>query len=110
MSTASCSDSTAQNSPVTQGAPIAPPVGGSGPAAAVAAAVPAIGMDRFTAVRRSWRTPTCEMKPLPTKPMDEDDILDAVEHCPGDVLQPPVHLPLMASALSFQWEEEGLYD
>ena len=110
MSTASCSDSTAA-SPTTTVPVGTPPAAADAQAAGQPARqLPGVGLEGFAAVRRAWRTPTQEMKPLPAKPMDEDDILDAVEHCPGDVLQPPVHLPLMASALSFQWEEEGLYD
>jgi hypothetical protein len=69
-----------------------------------------IGRERFLQLRRRWLTPVGTPRPVPPDQLDEDSIIDAVASCPGDVLDPPVHLPYMAEALAIMWEEEGLYN
>jgi hypothetical protein len=80
--------------------------------AAAAPAGPVFGRERFLLLRQKWLTPNPNVtpRPVPADPMDEDDIIDAVTGCPGDVLEPVVHLPYMAEALSMMWEEDGLYN
>uniref|UniRef100_A0A7S1L4W1 Uncharacterized protein n=1 Tax=Neobodo designis TaxID=312471 RepID=A0A7S1L4W1_NEODS len=84
----------------------------SSSAAPPARGAPMFGRERFLLLRQKWLTPNPNVapRPVPPDPMDEDDIIDAVTGCPGDVLDPPVHLPFMAEALSIMWEEDGLYN
>lgn len=71
------------------------------------------GMNMFKAMRQEWRTRTVRggssTAPLSAN-MDPDDILDAIEDTPGDLLDPPVHLPYMLDLLADVWEDGGLYD
>jgi hypothetical protein len=72
------------------------------------------GMNMFKAMRSEWRTRTVRGTGATTAPlstgMDPDDILDAIEDTPGDMLDPPVHLPYMLDLLADVWEDGGLYD
>ena len=72
------------------------------------------GMNMFKAMRSEWRTRTVRGTGATAAPfstgMDPDDILDAIEDTPGDMLDPPVHLPYMLDLLADVWEDGGLYD
>jgi len=72
------------------------------------------GMNMFKAMRSEWRTRTVRGSGASAAPfstgMDPDDILDAIEDTPGDMLDPPVHLPYMLDLLADVWEDGGLYD
>jgi hypothetical protein len=71
---------------------------------------PAYGRERFLLLRQKWLTPMGPPRPVPADQLDEDTIIEAICNCPGDILEPPVHLPYMAEALTIMWEEEGLYN
>lgn len=69
------------------------------------------GMKLFQAMRKEWRTKTEEPPPPFTiDDVDPDDIADAIEDTPGDILEPAVHLPVMLDILIDIWEDSGLYD
>ena len=71
--------------------------------------LPPPGLARFAEVRRRFLTQKLPLKPIPGTPMDAEAIMDAVECCPGDRLDPPVALPFMCEVLVELWEDEGLY-
>ena len=75
----------------------------------VDASLPPPGLARFAEVRRRFLVPKLSLKPIPGTPMDAEAIMDAVEGCPGDRLDPPVALPYMCEVLVEMWEDEGLY-
>eukprot|EP00744_Colponema_vietnamica_P014193 GILI01019879.1.p1 GENE.GILI01019879.1~~GILI01019879.1.p1 ORF type:complete len:169 (+),score=23.85 GILI01019879.1:118-624(+) len=69
------------------------------------------GMNLFQAMRKEWRTKTVNPPPPQSiQDVDPDEIADAIEDTPGDVLEPPVHLPVMLDILIDIWEDSGLYD
>lgn len=69
------------------------------------------GMNLFQAMRREWRTKTVNPPPpMQIQDVDPDEIADAIEETPGDILEPPVHLPVMLDILIDIWEDSGLYD
>jgi hypothetical protein len=71
---------------------------------------PPFGRERFLLLRKKWLTPSGPPRPVPVDQLDEDSIIEAIAECPGELLEPPVHLPFMAEALAVVWEEEGLYN
>jgi hypothetical protein len=70
-----------------------------------------VGKAFFEVVRQQWRQPTEHQVAVASQDdmMDIEDIMDAVSSTPGDLLSPPVPLPLMVEVLIELWEDEGLY-
>jgi hypothetical protein len=66
----------------------------------------------FQSVQAEWRARPVTRQPIPVAmpQMDPEDIIDAIADTPGEVLDPPVHLPFMIECLIEVWDEEGLYD
>ncbi|CUG90185.1 Hypothetical protein, putative [Bodo saltans] len=76
-----------------------------------------VGKQFFMTMRSAWRAPVPEIveanrrSPLSGQmPMDPDDVIEAIQDTPGDLLSPPVRLSFMIDCLIELWDEEGLYD
>lgn len=76
-----------------------------------------VGKAYFQAMQAAWRAPVPEaIAALQNSsrsnelPMDPDDIIEAIQETPGDILVPPVSLPFMIECLIEVWDEEGLYE
>ena len=83
----------------------------SGCPAALASSTVPIGKEYFQAIQAEWRSRGSRAPiPVAIPQMDPEDIIDAIADTPGDVLDPPVHLPFMIECLLEVWDEEGLYD
>jgi hypothetical protein len=74
-----------------------------------------VGKGFFITMRSVWRSSVPQIVEANRRssgqmPMDPDDVIEAIQDTPGDLLSPPVRLSFMIDCLIELWDEEGLYE